>query len=185
MTQTSMMMTTKMMMKAHTRHISFCTKAAAEVTAVKKEGMIFQYHILLQNHTFFDSELFKHALTWAVTSTTKIDSEFSDQDGNNNKANNSPTTAGTADESYLYDEYYNNNISNSNSNNSENHYLQKTIRLADKVSTAIGEDSIHGNNSHRSSRRNITGRGSLPNSIQLSQLVVNNINKGQQPESSI
>ena len=81
--------------------------------------MIFQYHILLQNHTFFDSELFKHALTWAVTSTTKIDSEFSDQDGNNNKANNSPTTAGTADESYLYDEYYNNNSnSNSNSNNS-------------------------------------------------------------------
>ena len=183
MTKTSMMMTTKMMMKAHTRHISFRTKAAAEVTAVKKEGMIFQYHILLQNHTFFDSELFKHALTWAVTSTTKIDSEFSDQDGNNNKANNSPTTAGTADESYLYDEYYNNN--NSNSNNSENRYLQKTIRLADKVSTAIGEDSIHGNNSHGSSRRNIIGRGSLPNSIQLSQLVVNNINKGQQPESSI
>jgi len=59
-----MMMTTKIKMKAHTRHISFCTKAAAEVTAVKKEGMIFQYHILLQNHTFFDSELFKHVLTY-------------------------------------------------------------------------------------------------------------------------
>jgi hypothetical protein len=50
---------------------------------------------------FEDSELFEDTLTRVVTSTPKSNSKLSDQD-NNNRANNTPTTVGTADESYLY-----------------------------------------------------------------------------------